>query len=159
MQKFVSEIHHKIKLTKKHRTISFNSEQASPPPFIVYFLYLHFKWYPLSMSPLWKPPIPSPIPLPIWGCSSLPALVFPYTGASNTHRTKGHSSHGCPISPSTDTHAARAMGPSKCSLWLVVQSLGAPGCLARWQCCSPHKLQPTSTPPIPSTIPPLGTPC
>ena len=28
-----------------------------------YFLYLHFKCYPLSWSPLWKPPISSPLPL------------------------------------------------------------------------------------------------
>ena len=27
-----------------------------------YFLYLHFKCYPLSRSPLWKPPISSPLP-------------------------------------------------------------------------------------------------
>ena len=27
--------------------------------FIRYFLYLHFKYYPLSWFPLWKPPIPS----------------------------------------------------------------------------------------------------
>jgi hypothetical protein len=32
--------------------------------FIRYFLYLHFKCYPLSWFPLWKPPIPSPHPLP-----------------------------------------------------------------------------------------------
>jgi hypothetical protein len=32
------------------------------PPFIGYFLYLHFKCYLLSRSPLWKPPIPSPSP-------------------------------------------------------------------------------------------------
>jgi hypothetical protein len=28
---------------------------------IRYFLYLHFKCYPLSWFPLWKPPIPSPL--------------------------------------------------------------------------------------------------
>jgi hypothetical protein len=31
--------------------------------FIRYFLYLHLKCYPLSWFPLWKPPIPSPLPL------------------------------------------------------------------------------------------------
>jgi hypothetical protein len=31
--------------------------------FIRYFLYLHFKCYPLSLFPLWKPFIPSSLPL------------------------------------------------------------------------------------------------
>jgi hypothetical protein len=30
---------------------------------IRYFLYLHFNCYPFSWFPLWKPPIPSPLPL------------------------------------------------------------------------------------------------
>ena len=30
--------------------------------FLRYFLYLHFKCYPLSWCPLWKSPIPSPSP-------------------------------------------------------------------------------------------------
>jgi hypothetical protein len=37
--------------------------------FIVYFLYLYFKCYPLSWFPLWKPPITSLLPLLLWGCS------------------------------------------------------------------------------------------
>jgi hypothetical protein len=56
--------------------------------FIGYFLYLHFKCYPLSRSPLWKPPIPSPssclyegAPPSTHSCLSTPA--FPYTRASN----------------------------------------------------------------------------
>jgi hypothetical protein len=38
---------------------------VSAPPcqaFIGYFIYLHFKCFPLSRSPLWKCPIPSPSP-------------------------------------------------------------------------------------------------
>ena len=31
--------------------------------FIRYFLYLHFKCYPLSWFPLWKPLVPFPLPL------------------------------------------------------------------------------------------------
>jgi hypothetical protein len=38
--------------------------------FIGYFIYWHFKCYPPSQLPLHKPPIPSPLPLPLWGCSS-----------------------------------------------------------------------------------------
>ena len=33
------------------------------------FLYLQFKCYPLSRSPTPKLPIPSPLPLLLWGCS------------------------------------------------------------------------------------------
>jgi hypothetical protein len=33
---------------------------------------------------------------------------------------------------------ASAMSGSMCILWLVVQSPGAPGCLACWHCCSLH---------------------
>jgi len=33
-----------------------------PRYFIGYFIYLHFKCYPLSRSPLWKTPIPSALP-------------------------------------------------------------------------------------------------
>ena len=53
---------------------------------IGYFLYLHFKCFLLSRSPLWKPPIPSALPLLYEGAPSLihscpPALEFSYTGA------------------------------------------------------------------------------
>jgi hypothetical protein len=34
----------------------------------------------------------------------LPALAFPYTGASNTLRPKGLSSHSCPVRPSRTCH-------------------------------------------------------
>jgi hypothetical protein len=58
--------------------------------------------------------------------SCLPALAFPYTGASNFLRTKGCSFHLCPTRPSSATYAAGAMGPSMCTIWLVVQSPRAP---------------------------------
>jgi hypothetical protein len=64
-----------------------------------------------------------------------PALVFPYTGAANTVRPKGFSSHLC---PSSATYVASTIGRSMYSLWLVVQSLGVPGVLACWHCCSLH---------------------
>ena len=104
----------KLRFSARASTILFLS-------FIRYFLYLHFKKFPLSRSPLWEPPIPSPLPLPLWRCphsptqSRLPALTSPYTGASNPHRTKGLSSHWCPTRPSSATYTARAMGPSMCS--------------------------------------------
>jgi hypothetical protein len=51
--------------------------------------------------------------------SCLPDLTFPFTGASDIHRTKGLSSHWCPTRLSSATYAARAMGPSQCTLWFV----------------------------------------
>jgi hypothetical protein len=69
--------------------------------------------------------------------SYLPALAFPYTGASNPLRPKDCSSHWCPARPSSATYGVRAMGPSMCTFLLVVQSLGAPGVLSSWQYCSP----------------------
>jgi hypothetical protein len=69
--------------------------------FIGYFIYLHFKCYPISQLSLWKSPIylPSPCfyesaPSPTHSC--FPALLFSYTGASNLHRSKCFSYHWCP---------------------------------------------------------------
>jgi hypothetical protein len=73
-----------------------------------------------------------PLKLPLWGLSfppthfCLPTLAFPYTGVSNTLRSKAISSPGCPTRSSSATYAARATGPSTCTLWLVVQFLTAP---------------------------------
>jgi hypothetical protein len=50
----------------------------------------------------------------------LPALAFPYTGPLRLHRTKGLFSYWYLTRPSSATYAARAMGPSMCTLWLVV---------------------------------------
>ena len=84
--------------------------------FIRYFLYLHFKCYPLYwFSPrnsLSNPPSPASMtvfPDPPTH-SHLSSLPFPYTGALSLHRTKRHSSHGCPTRPSSATYAAGAMG-------------------------------------------------
>jgi hypothetical protein len=69
--------------------------------FIGYFLYLHFKCLLLFKSPLQDPLSPPPhphpasmrvLPYPLTH-SHLTALAFPYTGASNTIRPKGLSSH------------------------------------------------------------------
>ena len=53
---------------------------------IGYFIYLHFKSYPLSQFPLCKPPIPSLLTLLLWGGSHslLTALAFLYTGATTS---------------------------------------------------------------------------
>jgi len=57
-------------------------------------------------------------PSPPYSC--LPILAFSYTGASSLHRTKGLSFHWCPTRPSSAAYVDRAMGPSMCTLWLMV---------------------------------------
>ena len=54
----------------------------------------------LSWFPICNPPIPSPLPPASMSVLSHPlthsyltATAFPYTGASNLHRTKGLPSH------------------------------------------------------------------
>ena len=85
-----------------------------------------------------------PLQLPLWGstfpveggCSTynchyegappthpfflLSALAFPYTGASNPLRPKGHLPYWCPTRLSSATYASRAMVSSLYILWLVV---------------------------------------
>jgi hypothetical protein len=92
--------------------------------FIGYFLYLHFKCYPLSWFPLPKPSIPIPLPpAPVRVLPTIPLPPprpdIPNTRASSLHRSKGLSSHWCPTRPSSATYSARAMGPSMCTLWLM----------------------------------------
>jgi hypothetical protein len=75
---------------------------------------------PFLISPLKTPyPIsPPPVQQPIHSC--FPVLAFPYNGALSLHRTKDLSSHCCLTNSSSATYAAGAMGPSMCTLWLVV---------------------------------------
>jgi hypothetical protein len=66
-----------------------------------YFIFLHFKCYPLPCFPSESPiqfllpaasirVLPPPTHLPTYSC--LPILAFPYPGALILHRTKGLSS-------------------------------------------------------------------
>jgi len=71
--------------------------------------------YPIPLSFFYKcVPLPIHLPLPPY----LPTP--PYTGGYSLGRTKGFSSHWCPTRPSSATYAAGAMGPSMCTLWMVV---------------------------------------
>jgi hypothetical protein len=48
--------------------------------FIRYFLYLHFKCYPLSWFPPLKTSYRIPLPLLLWGCSLTHPLPLPHPG-------------------------------------------------------------------------------
>ena len=48
------------------------------------------------------------------------------------------SSHWCLTRPSSATYVAGTMGPSMCTIWLVVYSLGALGVLFGSHCCSSY---------------------
>jgi len=85
---------------------------------IEYFIYLHFKCYPLPQCLLHKPvsyPLPSASMTSMTVLPTNPptftTLAFPYSGASSLHRTK--------CCPSSATHAAGAVSASMCTLWLV----------------------------------------
>jgi hypothetical protein len=102
--------------SKRFRKIFFYIKICYVIFLIGYFLYLHFKCYPLSQFPPGNPyPILPPpasmrmFPYP-YTHSCLPTLTFPYTGASSIHRTKGLSSYWWLIRPLSATYAAGAMG-------------------------------------------------
>ena len=54
-----------------------NEESRTLFSFSLIFSLLNFKCFPLSRSPLRKLPIPSLLPLPLWGCSPTPPLPSP----------------------------------------------------------------------------------
>ena len=123
-----------------------------------------FSTFPYQFA-LWKTSIPSPPPIlhfykraPIPTHYWLPTLEFPYPGASSLHRIEGLSPNWCPTKPSTDTCAAKAMGPYMWILWLVVQSLGALGFWLDDIVALPMELQTLSAPPVLLLTSPLGTP-
>jgi hypothetical protein len=93
---------------------------------IGYFIYFHFKCYTFPISPpetpyliLLLPASMSELPHPPTH-SSLSGPAFPYTGALGLPSTKGLSSYWCLTRPSCATYKAGDMGPSMCTLWLVV---------------------------------------
>jgi hypothetical protein len=70
--------------------------------FSFYWIFSLFTFQVLSSFHVSPPQTPYPIPPPpasmrVHTHSHLPAPAFPYTGASNTLRPKGHSSHWCPL--------------------------------------------------------------
>jgi len=99
---------------------------------------------PFSGFPFQNPPILSPLALLLWGCypptHSLwrPCPGIPMYWGIELSKTKALSSQWCLTRPSSATYAAGALGLSMCSLWLVVYSLVALGCLVVRYCCSSY---------------------
>jgi hypothetical protein len=87
--------------------------------FLLFFIYLHFRCSLPSLSPL-QPPHPIPPPFASKRVLLHSPTHFPFAGASSLHRTKDLSSHWSRTRQSSATCAAGAMGPSMCTLWLVV---------------------------------------
>ena len=78
----------------------------------------------LLFSPLKTPYPVHPLPAHYPKCSHFPEHAFPYTRSMSLLVSKGLSSHWCPTRPSSATHATGARGPSFCTLWVVIKSLG-----------------------------------
>jgi hypothetical protein len=73
------------------------------PLFSGYFLYLHFKCFPLSRSPLLKPPTPSPSPASLCSLTHPPNPIFPpWHSPPLGHRAPS----GPRASPPTDANKA-----------------------------------------------------
>ena len=126
----------------------------------IYIGFLYFYWifslfafqmsFPFHVSPLGGPYAISShtasmrvLPHPSTH-SHLPALAFPYTGASNPHRPKRHSSCWHPTSPSSPTYATGPMSFCMCSIWLVVwtwEFVWLTLLLLKWDCKCPQLLQ------------------
>ena len=119
------------------------------------FCYLHFICFPLSRSLLQDPRYHPPSH---WLYEGAPPPTH-YTGASNTLSPEGLSSHWCPTRLSSATYVASAMDSSMCTLWWVVQFLGALGDVWPVVTIAPSMgLQTPSAFSVPSPTPSSGTP-
>jgi hypothetical protein len=116
--------------------------------YIRYFLYLHFKCYPLFKSPLGKPLIPSPLPLPHEG-ALLPPTYPPTPAFLLWHSpTLGHQTLTGPRAiPLTDVQQGHHLPHMQfeprvlpCILfgWWSSLSPGTSSVVASWHCCSPQ---------------------
>ena len=117
--------------------------------FIFYYIFntCNFYWIfylltfqilsPFSVSPL-ETSFPTSLPFRLWGCSPPTTMAITYAGAWCLHRHKGFSSFWCQARLSSTTYAAWVMGPSTCTLWLMISFLGTLGSLACWYFCSSY---------------------
>jgi hypothetical protein len=113
--------------------------------FIEYFLYLHFKCFLLSRSPLQEPPSHPPIPLPLWGCSPTHPLPSSYPGIPRHWGIEHPQAQGSLLTDVQQHHPLPICCRSHGSLQ-VYSLIGGPvpwssrGALAGcWHCCSPNE--------------------
>jgi hypothetical protein len=89
-------------------------------------------------------PLQAPIPLLPDASMRVPPPLPPHHPSIPLHcdikpsQNQGPPHPLMPDKPSPTTSAARAMGPSMCTLWLGVWSLGVLGGLDGWFCCSSY---------------------
>jgi hypothetical protein len=132
--------------------------------FLEFFLYLHFKCFPLSRSPLQKSPIPSPLPL--WEC--FPTLPLPSSHPGiPLHWGIEHPQARGPLLPLMFNKAilCHICGQHHGSLH-VYSLVGGPvpgssegGGVWPVDTVAPSmELQTPSAPSVPSPVPPSGTP-
>jgi hypothetical protein len=125
-----------------------------------YFLYLYFKCYSLSRSPSPKVPTPSPSTCFYEGVPQPPTHFhlpsFSYTGVLSLFRTKGLSSHRCPMRPSYICGwSLRSLHVYSLNCWFSPWKLW--GIWLVDTVVLPMGLQTPSAPSVLSLIPPLGT--
>jgi hypothetical protein len=121
---------------------------------------------PFQVSPS-ETNYPIPHPLPLWECSPLPSSclgILLHWGIEPLS-PKGCSSHWCPTRPSSAIYAARAMGPSMCTVPPCLIGGTVPGSPPPRRGGWPVDnfaplmgLQIPSAPSVPSVTLPLGTP-
>jgi len=112
-----------------------------------YFLLVILFIYISNVIPL--PGFLSANPLLLWGRSRThPSTLPPCPGIALHWRIEpsqdleGLPFPWCQTRPSSATYAAGGTGPSMCTLWLVVLSLGdLRGSLVGWYCCSSYGVQ------------------
>jgi hypothetical protein len=133
--------------------------------FIRYFLYLHFKSYPLFQFPLQKPPSHSPLLLLLWECSPthpsthsrLTILAFLTLGLQAFT-----GSRAFPPIDVWQVHPLLHMPLEPCVIlgWCFSPwELWWGGGLVGWYCCSSYEVVNPSPPSVLSLAPPLGILC
>jgi hypothetical protein len=155
------ETRHCKEWVSHHHSLHWYSPHDCDVFFIGYFIYLHFKSYPLSWSPPQKTLIPSPLLLLLWGC----APTYPPTLSSlpSHSPTLGHQAFMRPrASSSIDARQGHPLLHIRLESWV-------PPCVllcwwfSPWELwlvdivVFPMGLQTPSAPSVLSLTPPLGT--
>jgi hypothetical protein len=125
--------------------------------FSFYWIFSLFTFQMLPPFQVFSPETPSHHPFPSLYKVSAPPIypLLPSGPGISLHwsieplKPKGHSSNNA-------TYATRAVGPSICTLWLVIQSPGALGVLASWHLPPTPRRHPMGlqTPSAPSVLSP-----